>query len=233
MDSGVIKVLLIEDDPMVQEVNKQFIDKVNGFQVVEKASNGAEGLKKMREMHPDLVILDVYMPSKDGVEVLYQIRKEQLKVDVIAVTAASDNETIRTILQNGATDYIIKPFKFDRIKQALERYQDYRNKLTNQNTVSQEELDHLILKGNSVAVPHNNNQQELPKGLNKTTLQQINAYIHQQKNPLSAEEVAEGVGIARVTARRYLEFLKETGQIDLSIQYGGVGRPVNRYTTKK
>jgi two-component system response regulator DctR len=48
---------------------------------------------------------------------------------------------------------------------------------------------------------------------------------------LSAEEVAEGVGLARVTARRYLDFLEKSGRVILELQYGSVGRPVNRYRT--
>ncbi len=58
------KVLLIEDDPMVQEVNKDFITTVKGFTVCATAGNGEEGIKLIKEKQPDLVILDVYMPKK-------------------------------------------------------------------------------------------------------------------------------------------------------------------------
>lgn len=224
----MIRVLLIEDDPMVQEVNKQFIEKVDGFEVVEKAANGKEGIEKIQKLQPDLVILDVYMPTQDGLEVLYHIRKEQLPVDVITVTAANDPETIRKMLQNGAVDYILKPFKFERIQKALENYKTYTQKLSEQTSVSQDHIDKILLKEEEDATV----EVDLPKGLNNLTLNQIIKYLDQQTIAKSAEDVAEGVGLARVTARRYLEFMKNTGQIKLDMQYGGVGRPVNRYIKK-
>lgn len=82
-----IRVLLIEDDPMVQEVNKQFIERLQAFKVFDTASNGLEGLEKIRQSKPDLVILDIFMPSLNGVDTLYQIRKEQIDVDVIIISA--------------------------------------------------------------------------------------------------------------------------------------------------
>lgn len=59
-----IKVLLIEDDPMVQEVNKEFIKSVPGFQVAAVAGNGEQGIQLIKEIRPDLVVLDVYMPKR-------------------------------------------------------------------------------------------------------------------------------------------------------------------------
>lgn len=59
-----IKVLLIEDDPMVQEVNKEFIMSVPGFQVAAVAGNGEQGIQLIKEIRPDLVVLDVYMPKR-------------------------------------------------------------------------------------------------------------------------------------------------------------------------
>lgn len=232
MSSQEIKVLLIEDDPMVQEVNKQFIERVEGFVVIDKASDGQDGIEKVKRLNPDLVILDVYMPKQDGVEVLYQLRKEQQDVDVIVITAANDKETIKKMLQNGAIDFIIKPFKFDRIKKALDNYKSYVTRIESDETViSQKQLDELILKKK-----HDENTEtfnELPKGLNKSTLEQIIYFLKGQKEVKSAEDVAEGIGIARVTARRYLEYLKESNIIELDVKYGGVGRPINRYIMKK
>jgi two-component system, CitB family, response regulator DctR len=232
MAEKVIQVLLIEDDPMVQEVNKQFIENVDGFKVIDKAGNGKEGIEKVRTLKPNLVILDVYMPGQDGIAVLQQIREGTMDVDVIAVTAANDNETIRTILQNGAVDYIMKPFKFARMKQALENYKKYHSNFLNQVSMSQQELDEIILNVSTVNAS-TSVKITLPKGLNEATLQQILSYLQQQTESKSAEEVAEGVGLARVTARRYLEYLKDHKKIKLDIQYGGVGRPVNRYALNK
>jgi len=69
----MIKVLLIEDDPMVREVNRQFIERVNGFEIVGMAANGVEGFEKICTLKPDLVLMDIFMPEQNGVA----IRKSQ------------------------------------------------------------------------------------------------------------------------------------------------------------
>lgn len=216
-------VLLIEDDPMVQEVNRQFIEQVDGFKVIGHAANGLEGIEFVRVHEPDLVILDMYMPNQDGLTTLQQIRSEGFSTDIIAVTAASDMETVRRVLQHGAIDYIMKPFKFERIKLALENYLSFRTKLNEKPSITQKELDKILFQKNEERLS------SLPKGLHALTLKNIKHYLSQQSSPVSAEEVAEGIGIARVTARRYLEFLDQGGHVKLQIEYGGVGRPVNRY----
>ncbi|HEK9100864.1 response regulator [Bacillus pfraonensis] len=223
-----IKVLLVEDDPMVQEVNKEFIRSVKGFQVVAVANNGEEGVHLAKKINPDLVILDIFMPKKNGIKVLQEFRKQELETDVIVVSAAKDRETIKLMLQNGAMDYIIKPFKLYRIQQALEKYRQYRMSLKESGAISQEQLDVLLYAGRSKKKVSN-----LPKGLNEFTLNEIEAYVKKQDESRSAEEVASAIGIARVTARRYLDYLEKEGFIRLAVQYGGVGRPVNRYVYRE
>ena len=146
-------------------------------------------------MNPDLVILDIFMPKKDGIKVLQEFRKQELEADVIVVSAAKDRETIKLMLQNGAMDYIIKPFKLYRIQQALEKYRQYRMSLKESGAISQEQLDLLLYSGRSKKAANN-----LPKGLNEFTLNEIEEYVKKQDEPRSAEEVASAIGIARVTA---------------------------------
>jgi two-component system response regulator DctR len=228
-DKETFNVLLIEDDPMVQEVNKGFIESVEGFRVIEVAGNGEEGLALTKSLQPDLVILDVFMPKKDGIKTLQELRKQKLEVDVIVVSAAKDTETIKLMLQNGAIDYIMKPFKLHRIQRALEKYRQHRRSFDKADTFSQEQLDALLYSAQAVKTADN----QLPKGLNEFTLNEITANIQAQDVPRSAEEVASAIGIARVTARRYLDYLEKSGVIALDVQYGGVGRPVNRYVYNK
>ncbi|MCA0757658.1 response regulator [Paenibacillus sp. N4] len=236
----VFKVVLIEDDPMVQEVNRQFIEQVNGFQVVGIAGNGNDGLQLVRELSPNLVFLDVFMPSLGGIETLQRLRTMALPVDVVAVTAAKDAETIRTMLRHGVFDYIIKPFKLERVKQTLERYRLQHTAWTEVPPVTQDDLDRLLLTAgaseNTVhtgAPRQHSGQDDLPKGLNAITLNQVLQALRLQGGGLSAEEAAAAVGIARVTARRYLDYLEKTGLVNLEVNYGGVGRPVNRYVEKR
>lgn len=230
----VINVLLIEDDPMVREVNRQFIEQIKGFSLVGYASNGIEGIQKIRQLTPELVFMDIFMPEQDGIITLGKIREEHLPVDVIAVTAANDMPTVQRILHLGVYDYIMKPFTFERIEQTLKNYQNYRKKISGMQDLTQHDVDHLMQQRlpEQAAVSTGMDAiiiEELPKGFNRATLDKVLAYIQESGGAVSAEEVSTYIGTARVTARRYLDFLEKQNLLKVDIQYGSVGRPIHRY----
>ncbi|MCL4424042.1 MAG: response regulator [Firmicutes bacterium] len=218
-----LRVLVVEDDPMVAEVNGDFVKGVSGFELAGVAHSGRAALEKIRQLEPDLVLLDVFLPDISGVETLREIRRLNLPVDVIMVTAAHDADTIQSLYRYGATDYIVKPFKYGRLKSALEHYARVRISFGKKAHLNQEDLDRLAL---SRAQP---GRDPLPKGLNEVTLKQIHEHLLNSPQALSAEEVAGAVGLARVTARRYLDYLEKSGKVSLELQYGSVGRPISRY----
>ncbi|MFZ5898826.1 MAG: response regulator [Bacillota bacterium] len=219
-----ISTLIVEDDPMVAEVNRSFVESISGYEVVGLAATGSEALELIESLNPVLTLLDIYLPDIDGVSVLHEIRKRQLPTDVILITAAQDVMTIQDVFRYGAIDYIVKPFKLTRLKAALDSYANLRESLDHCSSLDQDAIDKLT---RAQAADHNPNR--LPKGLHELTLRQIYVYLVQQGRSLSADEVAAGVGLARVTARRYLEYLERNGKVTLELQYGSVGRPVNRY----
>jgi two-component system, CitB family, response regulator DctR len=233
------RVVIIEDDPMVTEVNRTYVEASGPFRVVGAARNGKEGVLITAELVPDLVILDVYLPDLDGVHVLKELRRRELPVDVIMVTAAQDAETIQEVLRSGAVDYIIKPFKFERIKSTLQAYARMHGDLSQSPIVSQEQLDRLA-PGLGATPPGPAQEpppvpavaEPLPKGLTEWTLRQVLLYLINQERPLSASEVADGIGLARVTVRRYLDYLVQRRQLRVEQHYGGVGRPMYRYMTR-
>jgi two-component system, CitB family, response regulator DctR len=227
-----IKVLLVEDDPMVREVNRQFIERVVDFQVIAMSSNGVEGYNKIVELKPDLVIMDIFMPEQDGLITLRKIRTNNLPVDVINVTAANDMQTIQQILHLGVFDYIMKPFTFERIQQTLLNYYKFKMKAKGVQDLTQKELDEMIHPYLEMDESNENNtllMTDLPKGFNRSTLEKVLKFIKDSKNGASADEVAAGIGVARVTARRYLDFLEKHNFINVDVHYGGVGRPINQY----
>lgn len=230
----VIKVLLIEDDPMVREVNRQFIEQINGFSLVGYAGNGIEGIEKIKLLKPELVFMDVFMPEQDGIITLGKIREDHLPVDVIAVTAANDMPTVQRILHLGVYDYIMKPFTFERIEQTLKDYQAYKKKISSMQDLTQHDVDHLMQQRIPVqvaAAPVTGAIliDVLPKGFNRATLDKVLSYIQESNVAVSAEEVSTYIGTARVTARRYLDFLEKQNLLKVDIQYGSVGRPIHRY----
>ncbi len=125
----MIKVLIVEDDPMVAALNKQYVEQMDGFTLSGTAANTDEAIGHMAQIKIDLILLDVYMPGLNGIDFLRQIREQNEDVDVILITAASEMEQIQQSLRLGAIDYLIKPFEFDRFQEALTRYKNNYYKL--------------------------------------------------------------------------------------------------------
>lgn len=124
-----VKILVVEDEFAISQVLKAYLQKVH-FQV-EQAYDGEEALEKFNKTYPDLVLLDVMLPNKDGWEVLQQIREDS-NCPVIMLTALGDVNYRLEGLNKGADDYISKPFIADevvaRVKAVLRRSQtDHSN----------------------------------------------------------------------------------------------------------
>jgi two-component system, CitB family, response regulator MalR len=221
----MINVLIVEDDPMVAEFNKRYLEQVEGFALKGIAISGDEALKIITRTEIDLILLDIYMPGLSGLELLSQIRKVGKGVDVIVVSAASDSSSIKKALRFGAVDYLIKPFEFDRFYEALANYRGRAALMQDQKKLSQMELDKEIFNKYSTI-----KQGELPKGLNRDTLKLVWEHIQGiEKESFSTEEISQRVGISRVSMRKYLSFLDQIGVLETDILYGPVGRPVNKH----
>lgn len=210
---------------MVQQVNRDYVESVDGFRVVAMARTAREAIEAVRLHRPDLVLLDIYMPDQDGVSLLKEIRRQEFPSDVMMVSAAQDAQTIQDVVRYGAVDYIIKPFRMERLRKALQSYRATKNNLAGNGTLDQEQLDR-VLRGPGGPGDRDGG---LPKGFNTATLREIEAHLNRQVAGMSSTEVADEMGIARVTARRYLDYLVKLGRARLEVQYGSVGRPVNRY----
>jgi len=220
-----IQVMIVEDDPMVMELHRQFINKIKEFQLIGDAPDGKIGIQAISALKPQLVILDVYMPEIDGIEVLKEIRKLELNTDVILVTAAHNSEMIQLGVQYGAVDYIIKPFTFQRFKKAMLNYWKYINKIQEKNNLTQTDID--CLREKAITSP---NERKLPKGLDNKTLDQVVCTIKKENGQFTVSDIAGVIGISSVTARRYLNFLHENGWLKSVLSYGPVGRPLHKYS---
>ncbi len=221
----MIKVLILDDDPMVAEFNKRYLDELKGFRLLAISHSVQEALEVMKEKEVDLLLLDNFMPGETGLELLRKIREKDQDTDVIFITAASDTETIQKALRYGAFDYLIKPFEFDRFKQALISYSDKQTLFNKRKSVSQAELDEKCLNQD-----YDGCTGSLPKGLTQATLQVVvNAIMELKSEPFSTEDVVERTDISRVSVRKYLKFLKEIGLLGERMTYGTIGRPIYLY----
>lgn len=220
----MIRVLVVEDDPMLLELNRRFVEKIEGFYVEAVANNGEEAIKYLKSRKIDLIILDLYIPKIDGMEVFRKVRKQNKTIDFILVTAANDTQKIEEALKLGAVDYLVKPFEFERLKKALLHYKIRKNLLVKKPFVSQEEIDKLFIG------EYKEEEQELQKGLHKFTLNRIVRFLNENKEKLlSSETISENIGMSKVTIRRYLDYLESNGWVQKKIEYGSRGRPSYQY----
>ena len=218
------KVLIVEDDPMVAMINEQFVSRHKDFVVAHKCNDGKSALEYLDENEVDLIILDVYMPYMDGFETLRQIRKKQIPVDVIMVTAANEREQLKEGLHLGVVDYLVKPFTFERFKVALDKFIAQVEALKDLDKVNQKNIDFLIDKSRKTT------NELYPKGIQEKTLQTIMEHLKENKNKwLTGDEIAEKIGLTGVTVRRYMTHLAETGMIIADMNYETGGRPCMLY----
>jgi response regulator of citrate/malate metabolism len=220
---AVIHTLIVDDDFMSASVHRSYTERLTGFTVVGEAHTGEEALTLIRRLQPELVLLDIYLPDMSGLEVMRKVRTEGLPVDVIAVTAAKDVETLRGAMQGGVLHYLVKPFLFDTFRERLERYATLKRRLEKMREASQEDVDKLF------SLLRAEGRDGLPKGISSPTLGLVVEALRDADAPLTAVEVAERAGISRGTARRYLDYLATVGTVELSLRYGAAGRPEHLY----
>jgi response regulator of citrate/malate metabolism len=148
------------------------------------------------------------------------LRAASAPVDVIAVTSARDLSVVRAAVSSGVMQYLLKPFTFATLRGKLETYATWREQVVQPGEVGgQNDVDRML---SELRTP---GQGPLPKGLSASTLESINAALADAAEGLSAAAIATAVGIARVTARRYLEYLADNGIAQRRPHYGSVGRP--------
>jgi response regulator of citrate/malate metabolism len=225
----VIAVLIVDDDFMVAKVHSGFVAALAGFEVVGTASTGAEAVREIERLRPDLVLLDVYLPDMTGLDVLRRLRAAGSPADVIVISAARDVESIRSALHGGVLHYLVKPFDRRTFEARLRDYAALRGQLDELDEVGQGDVDRIFggTTGRVPAVP------STPKGISPGTLELVRAALGDAgTDGLSATECSDRTGLARVSARRYLEQLVAEQQADVRQRYGTAGRPERRFTLR-
>ncbi|MBA4493665.1 response regulator [Paenactinomyces guangxiensis] len=223
-----IEVLIVEDDLRVAEINRRFLEKADGFQLVGIAATGEEAKDWLEVLQPQLVLLDVYLPDMKGIELVWHIRQHYKHVDIIMVTAAGEIEIVQEALRGGVFDYLVKPILFDRFTRSLKNYRNHLQTLTNHRHLDQHQVDLLLRYTGQAPVP--SLSVVLPKGIDPMTLEKVVQIVRDHSGGgLTAEQVGARMGASRTTARRYLEYLVSINRLKADLSYGTVGRPERKY----
>jgi two-component system CitB family response regulator len=221
-----LSIVIAEDDPKIAEIQSRFIDKIEGFEVVGIGNTIAESEEIIDVFQPDLVLLDVYFPDGNGVDLMWKIRRLYKNVDIIFITAAKEVATLQDAIRGGAFDFVLKPMTFSRFQSTLRKFYEHRTKLKKITNLDQLYVDQIIHPTQDPG----QTDARFPKSINPLTLERIEDEVKKLDNDgVNAEVMGLQVGISRTTARRYLEFLVSRGTVKPTLVYGSVGRPERLY----
>jgi response regulator of citrate/malate metabolism len=220
----VIRVLVVDDDFRVARIHAASVERVAGFTCIGEAHTAAEARRAVGELHPDLLLLDIYLPDEDGVSLLRSLHAlGHAAPDCVMVTAARDLQMVRSAMQAGAVYYLVKPFGFTQLREQLEAYRRWRERVAATGEADQATVDQLysLLRAPSAASV---SRRRLPP-----TMQKVLQAISASPQPIGASQVSRHLGISRPTAQRYLSELERRGLVELQLDYGTAGRPVHLY----
>lgn len=227
-----IRVLVVEDDLRIADLHQRFVGKLEGFEVVGVAVRIDDALEMIEVLQPDLVLLDLFFPEGNGMDLLRHIRAGDQPCDVILITAAREIATLQNALRGGVFDYIVKPVFFPRFQEALQNFRALHLASGSGAALEQKDVDRLLhahIPAEAGAGPLS-----VPKGIDPLTLGKVRQVFDASLlADLSAEDVGRAIGTSRSTARRYLEYLVTEGYLKADLIYGVVGRPERRYVRNR
>ncbi|HHD2735941.1 response regulator [Clostridium perfringens] len=217
------KILIVEDDPMVALINKRFLENMGFKDILGPVQTEEEIIKVLDKENIDLILLDVYLPKKNGIDILKSLRYKKYLTDVIMITAANSVEEVKRAFAYGVTDYLVKPFEFERFEEAINKYKQKNNLLNKSEALSQQDID-VISKSLEEKI-------ELPKGLNQKTLDRIMEFLKENQGKVwTLREIAYELKISNVTIKKYMDYLEDVKKVNVTLTSGNVGRPEYKYT---
>lgn len=228
--NDIIRVLIVEDDFRVANINRDYVLKVKRFEVMHIAKTAEETLHYLAQSDvlPDLILLDVYLPDDEELSLFWTLRRDYANVDIVMITAANEVETIKETFHGGVFDYLVKPADFTRFEETLNRYIEQFDTFHTAQELDQAAIDGL--KGMYINSKRDEKTQ-LPKGIDEITLHKIVKVLEEGSvEGATAVFIGEQIGVSRSTARRYLEYLVSIQEAKAQLKYGEIGRPERRYT---
>ncbi|MFW0784596.1 response regulator [Gordonia sp. CPCC 206044] len=226
----MIRVLIVEDDPVVVQAHREYLRRIGGFEVVAATATVRAALQAVTAQSEagaavDLVLLDLGLPDGDGIELASELSSVAAGPDIIAITARRDLSSVRSAMSHGIILYLLKPFSYAGFAEKMRQYLSYRSALEDGgDAVSQRQVDLALAELRSA-----DTRRTAKKGSSPETADAVGRVIRDSEGGLTASEAAAAVGISRVTGWRYLERMADEGTVERLTEYGTAGRPQVRY----
>lgn len=212
-----LRVLILDDDFRVAQLHQDIVEEHPGFTVTETVRSIAAARDSIRTSRPDLLVADVFLPDGDGISLV-----RESGTDTILISAADDAPTVRRALRSGAVGYLVKPFDRRALSSLLDRYIRYRNLLSGDHALGQDDVDRAL------AILHGAGE---PISTSRSATEQL-VLAALGDGEASAAEVGARVGISRATAQRHLAALAARAVVEVRLNYGSTGRPEHRYAAR-
>jgi len=135
-----MRILLVDDHKLIRDAITAYFEDDPMYEVVAEANNGIEGLEKIEETNPEVVLSDIKMPEMDGIEFTQEIKKRGLGTRVIIISMFDDYKSIKNAMNAGADGYLFKNCGEDEIKKAI-------STVMNGETYYNEEITKIVMEG--------------------------------------------------------------------------------------
>ena len=226
------RTIILDDDFAVAELHSRFVSNHPDFEVVAIAHSVQQAKAQLLTLKPDLLLLDIYLPDESGLTLLAWLRTESgLDIEVIAVTADRDLKSVRTARSGGVYHYLVKPFTVRQLHERLTHLATGWRLIDRGESLAADQLTIDAIMGRTQPIPTVASRVNgLPKGLSPHTLDLVVKALRNVTGDVSAIELGELIGVSRVSARRYLDYLSAQGIVQVTPKYGTAGRPEHRYT---
>ena len=212
---------LVAGSRPVARLQSRYVREQPGFELVCVTSVPGRALAAVRTLQPHLVLVEAGAEG-GGLALLEDFRASGAPVEAI-VTGDSHPETVRAALRLGAIDYLVKPFEPERLRRSLAAFRRRMAVDAATGPLTQNEIDCLVRRDGG---------RWLPRDLDEQRLEEVRAALRLHGGPLTADEVAEALGVARTTAWRYLEYLVTVGDASVELLPAGYGRPPKAYSAR-
>ena len=219
-----VRVLVVEDEARRPRRTRAYVGRVPGFELAGVARSAQRGGPvPAADAASTWSCSTCTCPTATGSALLQRLRAAGQLCDVIAVTSARDADVVRHAVAQGVVLYLLKPFTFATFRAKLEQYAAYRAQLDGAGPVAQDDVDRLF------GSLRTSGPGQLPKGMSAETLRAGHGGAARERRAAVGRRGGRAVGASRVTARRYLEHLADSGQVERRPRYGGSGRPEVEY----
>lgn len=217
-----MNILVVEDDFRIGEMYKEYLSSNAELRKVECVLNATSAIKYLEKNSVDIVIIDIYLPDLTGDKLAEKILKRHPYTNFIIISANQDADIIKKLLNLGILYYLVKPVKLEKLGYIVNQFIETNKRLDKQEILNQEQIDEYFRTSAEFE------GKKLPKGIDSVSLEKIKAAFENQSE-WSSTKLGLELGTSRTTVRRYLEYLREQGQLTVTQEFGDKGRPEKIY----